>query len=157
MNHRVRPAANLHHLHRRLHVVTVRVVHQVRKCRKRMVQRLPRRYPALLVDREHPLQQVDKLPPVRLLRKQLATLDVRRDVHLPDVVQAVEDVLASLLAFVVRLRFVLLGRFEPPEGVRRVHVPVEELGRLAGTVEHVLGREALRLRYVPLEGERGLV
>jgi hypothetical protein len=39
--------------------------------------------------------------------------------------------------------------FETPEWVGSVPVPVEELYRLAGIVQHVLSRQALRLRDVP--------
>ena len=43
----------------------------------------------------------------------------------------------------------LLGCLEAPEWVGGVPVPVEELDRLAGVVQHVLSRQALRLRDVP--------
>lgn len=114
-----------------------------------MVQRFARCYPSFLVDGEHSLEEIDEFPSVSLFRQQLATLDVGRHIHLPDVVQAVEDVLASLLAFVVGFRLVLFRRFQPPEGIGGVDIPVEEFGRLAGTVQHVLGWETLCLRYVP--------
>ena len=43
----------------------------------------------------------------------------------------------------------LLGCLEPPEGVGGVPVPIEELNRLAGIVQHVLSRQALGLGDVP--------
>lgn len=79
--------------------------------RERMIQRFTRSYPSFLVDRQHSLQQIDEFPSVSLFRQQLATLDVGWHVHLSDVIQTVEDVLSSLLAFVVGFRFVLFRRF----------------------------------------------
>lgn len=121
----------------------------MRQRRERMVQRFVRRYPAFLIDGQHALQQIDKLATIGLLRQQLAALQIRRHIHLPNVVQTVEYVLACLFAFRRRFGFVFLGGFQPPERIRRVDVAIEEFRRFAGAVEHVLGGQALRLRNVP--------
>ena len=42
----------------------------------------------------------------------------------------------------------LIRCLEPPERVRAVSISVEELGRLGRVVQHVLGRETLRLADV---------
>lgn len=104
-------ATNFHHLHARLHVVAVRVVHQVRECRERVTQRLRGLNATFLVDRQHSLQQIDELTSVDLLSQQLTALDVHLDVHLPDVIEAVEDVLAGLFAFDVRHDLILFRRY----------------------------------------------
>lgn len=55
-------------------------------------------------------------------------LDGDIDTYLSDVVEAVEDVLARLLALDACLQLVLLRRLQSPERIRAVHVTVEELG-----------------------------
>ena len=42
----------------------------------------------------------------------------------------------------------LLGRLETPERITRLHIAIEELGRLGGWVQHPLGGETLRLADV---------
>lgn len=142
--------AHLHHLHGRLDIIAVRIVHQMRKRGKRMVQRLGWSDTPFLVDGQHSLQQIDKLTAIRLFGQQLAALQIGGHVHLANVVEAIKDVLACLLAFGRRFGLVFFGRLESPKGIRRVDVAIEEFGSFAGAVEHVFGGKALRLRDVPL-------
>ena len=142
------PLADVHHVGRGLDVGAVRVVRHVRHGHEGVVERLAGGDPALLVHGQHPLQQVDELPPVHLLGQQLAPLQVGGHVDLAHVLQTVEDVLPGLLALDLGLGLVLLRRLQPPEGVAGVPVPVEELDGLAGVVEHVLGGQPLGLADV---------
>ena len=81
-------------------------------------------------------QQINELSPVNFLRKQLASLQICRNVDLPHILQTVEDVLPRFLAFNLGLALMFLGSLQPPKGVTGVSIPVEELGRLARVVEH---------------------
>lgn len=136
----ITPATDLHHLNGRLNIIAMSIVHQMCQRRERMIQRFCGCDSPLLVDRQHSLQQVDEFPPVRLFGQQLSALQIRWHIHLTNVVDAVEDVLPSLLALRSRLTLVLVRRFQSPERIRCVYVPIKELGRLAGTVQHMLCR-----------------
>ena len=60
----------------------VRVVDEVGERHEGVAERLARADAPLLVQRQHPLEQVDELPPVDLLRQQLGAFEVGRDVDL---------------------------------------------------------------------------
>ena len=88
--------ADSHQLHRLLDVVGVRVGHQVVQHQKRMMQSFSRSNTAILVHRQHFLQDIDELRAVHLLGHRIRAGQVRVWMNFDDVVQAVEDVLSSL-------------------------------------------------------------
>lgn len=101
-------STNFHHLHASLHVVAMCIVNKVRECRELMSQCLSRLDSALLINRQHPLKQIDEFTAIDFLCQQLTAFDVHLHVHLPDVVETIEDVLSSLLRLDVCHDLVLL-------------------------------------------------
>ena len=101
-----------------------------------------------LVHSQHPLEQVNELPPVNLFRQQLPALQVSRYIHLPHILQAVEDVLPRLFRLDLSLALVLLWRLQSPKRVAGVAITVEEFDGFTCIVQHVFCRQALGLADV---------
>jgi len=66
----------------------------------------------ILLHREHPLENVDELCAVETFARLLGRVEIRARIHLSNVVEAIEHVLAGLFRLYRRLAFVLFGRLK---------------------------------------------
>merc|ERR1719285_127063 len=127
--HRSRPLADVHHVCRGLDVAAVCVVRHVGHRHEGVIQRLAWGDPPLLVHSQHPLEQVNELPPVHLLCQQLPALQVSRHIHLPHVLQTVENVLPGLLRLYLGLALMLLWCLQTPKRIAGVAIAIKEFDR----------------------------
>ena len=95
----VAATAHLHHLDAGLNVATMSVVDKVRQRHELVLERLPGRDATLLIHGQHPLEKVNEIASICLFGQQFAAFQFGGHVHLADVFQAVENVLASLFRF----------------------------------------------------------
>lgn len=93
----------------------------------------------LLVNGQHSFQQINEFSSINFLCQQLTAFNVHLNIDLADVIETIEDVLASLFALYVSHDFILFGRYQSPERICGVLITIEKLFCFAGTVQHVFG------------------